>query len=129
MTTKPEEVSESGKWGADHEIGSGVGTFRVYGPLGACEHDRLPGMLYQIRESRSRIGQGICSVTDDEAIIAAVLFFNGLREDQPMLGADVGAVQIQKLHGVYLAEAAGLRQKGQKLLGRQFRGKSLFCFA
>ena len=73
------------------------------------------GVLDEIRQSRRRVGQRVGAVADDEAVIEGIILLHGLRHHQPVLRAEVGAVDAAQGQCVGAAELVQLRQMSQKL--------------
>ena len=55
-------------------------------------------------------------MADDEAIVEGVVFLHGLGHHEPVLGAQVGAVDAAQSQCLRAAELLQLRQVGQQLL-------------
>lgn len=89
------------------EIGPGVGDGKVDGLLGTGDDDGFPVVLNEIGKGGSRVGHGIRAVADYEAVIVFVLSLDKSRKSQPLGGVNVGAVEIERLNGVDLAELPG----------------------
>ena len=109
------------------QIDFGIGRVETDGLLSAGEDHRLGAALNEIAEGRGGIGHGIRAVGDDEAIIAPIIFPDAAHHLQPVLRPHIGAVQIQQLHTVHIADAGNGRQVAQQLLCGQLRGKAVLC--
>lgn len=81
----------------------------------AGEDDGFVGVLDEIRQSRRRVGQRVGAVADDEAVVEGIVLLHGLRHHQPVLRAEVGAVDAAQGQRVGAAELVQLRQMSQKL--------------
>ena len=68
------------------------------------ENHRFWTALDQIAETCGCISHGVCTMGDDKAIIAVIVFPDAPHHIQPMLRAHVSAVQIQKLYAFYIAD-------------------------
>ena len=94
----------------------GVGDLIGDGLLGACQDDGLVGVLNEVRKGRRRVGQRIGAVADDEAIVEGVILLHSPGHHEPVLGAQVGAVDAAQRQCLGAAELLQLRQVGQQLL-------------
>ena len=94
----------------------GVGDLIGDGLLGACQDDGLVGVLNEVRKGRRRVGQRIGAVADDEAIVEGVILLHSPGHHEPVLGAQVGAVDAAQGQCLRAAELLQLRQVGQQLL-------------
>ena len=86
--------------------------------MGCCAPVRMTGfvgVLDEIRQSRRRVGQRVGAVADDEAVVEGIILLYGLRHHQPVLRAEVGAVDAAQGQRVGAAELVQLRQMSQKL--------------
>ena len=72
--------------------------------LRAGNDDGLGGILNQVGQCGGGIGHGIGAVGDHKAVVQGVVFLQGGADLQPVGGADVGAVQVHQLHGLYVAQ-------------------------
>ena len=106
-----------GKEQAVVEVGPGVGRVQVDGLLGARQDDGLGGILDQVREGGRRIGHGVRPMADDEAVIVLVGRFNGAGHLDPVLGLNVGGVQVDELDGGDVNEVTRLGHKGEEVPG------------
>ena len=107
------------------QVDLGIGGVKADGLLGSGEDDGLGAALDQIAEGRGGIGHGVCAVGDDKAVITVIVIPDAARHSQPMLRPHVGAVQVQQLHAVHIADAGDGRQMAQKLLRGQFRRQAV----
>ena len=86
------------------KVALGVGTVVPDGLLGPGEDDGLGAVLDEIAQGRRRIGHGVRPVGEDEAVVVIVVRPDAAGHGQPVLGGDVGAVQVQDLQAVRPAE-------------------------
>ena len=112
------DAPAAGVEGADDAVAKvflGVGDLVGDGLLCAGEDDGFVGVLDEIRQSRRRVGQRVGAVADDEAVVEGIILLYGLRHHQPVLRAEVGAVDAAQGQRVGAAELVQLRQMSQKL--------------
>ena len=112
------DAPAAGVEGADDAVAKvflGVGDLVGDGLLCAGEDDGFVGVLDEIRQSRRRVGQRVGAVADDEAVVEGIILLHGLRHHQPVLRAEVGAVDAAQGQRVGAAELVQLRQMSQKL--------------
>ena len=102
----------------------GVCGVKADGPLGPGEDNGLRAPLDQVAQGRRRIGHGVRTVGEDEAVVAPIVFPEAPGHLEPVAGADVGAVQVQKLEAVHGANFRNTRDMAQKLLRGQLRGEA-----
>ena len=107
------------------QVALGVGAVKPDGLLRARDNDGLGAVLDQIAEGRGGVGHGVGAVRNDEAVVLVIMRADGLRESQPVLGADVGAVQIVALNAVHLAVIADVGNEFKQLIGVKLGGKSV----
>ena len=81
----------------------------------AGEDDGFVGVLDEVGQRRRRVGQRVGAVADDEAVVEGIIFLHGLCHHQPVLRAEVGAVDAAQGQRVGAAELVQLRQMSQKL--------------
>ena len=105
------------------QIAFGVGAVKPDGLLRARDDDGLGAVLNEIAEGGGGVGHGVGTVRNDEAVILVIMCTDGLRQPQPMLRADVGAVQIVALHAVHLTVIADVGDKFQQLEGIKLGGE------
>ena len=108
----------AGVKGADDAVAQvflGVGDLVGDGLLCAGEDDGLVGVLDEVGQCRRRVGQCVGAVADDEAVVEGVIFLHGLCHHQPVLRAEVGAVDAAQGQRVGAAEVVQLGQMGQQL--------------
>ena len=103
------------------QVVAGVGVPVVDGLLAAGQHDGLGGVLHHIAQRRGGVGHGVGAVGDHKAVVLAVMVPDGLCHAAPVLRADVGGVQVIKLHRVDPAHSFQLRHKLQQLGRRDGR--------
>ena len=101
-----------------------VGGLKADGPLGACEDDGLGTALDQVAQTRGGVGHGVRAVADHEAVVLPVAGPDGRRHAGPVLGLDVGAVQVEELGALHLADAGDIGDIAQQLLAGQLRRKA-----
>ena len=77
--------------------------------MGSGDDNGLGRVLDQIGQSCGSIGHGVCTVTDDEAVIGIIMFPDGGSNFQPVAGLHVRAVNVDKLKRIGLTEFAGIR--------------------
>ena len=85
--------------GADHAVAQvflSVGDLVGDGLLRTGQDDGLVGVLDQVGQRRRRVCQRIGAVADDEAIVQGVVLLYSLGHFQPMLRAEVGAVDVEQ---------------------------------
>ena len=70
------------------------------------ENDGLRAALDQIAQGSSRVGHGVGAVADNESVVGVVIFAQSVHHAQPVLRADIGAVQIIELDAIHPAELA-----------------------
>ena len=107
------------------QIALGVGAVKPYGLLCTGEDYRLGAVLYQIAEGGGGVCHGVGTVTDNEAVVAVIVFTNRFGNAQPVLRADVGAVEIIFLQTIYAAHMADVGKKFKELLGVKLGNKPL----
>ena len=105
----------TGKAETVQQIFPGVGDGVGQGPLGAGEDNGLAGILDEVGEGGGGVGHGICAMGNDKAVILLKIGLDSFHHKQPMLRLDVGGVNIQQLHSVYLTEPGRLRHTFQQL--------------
>ena len=86
------------------QVDLGVRGVKADGLLGSGKDDGLGTALDEVGESRRRIGHGVRPVGEDEAVVVIVVRPDAAGHGQPVLGGDVGAVQVQDLQAVRPAE-------------------------
>ena len=94
---------------AVREIGLCVGDLQVDGLLGAGDDDGLFRVLNQVGEGRGGVRHGICAVADHEAIVRVIMLLYGFSDEKPVLRLHIGAVDVQDLNGICVAEAGHIR--------------------
>ena len=99
----------AGKTKAVTQVDSGIRIFHIDRLLSACNDNGLGGILNQIGECGGRVGHGIRSVTDDKAVVFFVVRLDGLRHGEPVFWLHIGAVYIEYLKAVRLAELLCIR--------------------
>ena len=112
------DAPAAGVEGADDAVAKvflGVGDLVGDGLLCAGEDDGFVGVLDEVGQSRRRVGQRVGAVADDEAVVEGIVLLHGLRHHQPVLRAEVGAVDAAQGQRVGTAELVQLRQMSQKL--------------
>ena len=107
------------------KIGAGVRIARVGGALRAREHDGLIRALNEVGERRGGICHGVRAVRHDKAVVRRIAFLDDAGDLQPVYAVDVGAVQIEGLDGVHLADFTHFWDACKQLLGRERGRKSL----
>ncbi len=110
---------------AVEEICFGVGDFAVDGLLRARDDDGFRGVLHKVGDCRGGIRHGIGAVAYDKAVVAAVVFADGIGEAQPYGGGDVRAVDIAELERVHFAEFRNARDVFEDFVGGQLRGQTV----
>ena len=96
------------------QVGLGIGNLQVNGFLGTGDDNRFWRILDQVGESGCGVGQGVGAMTDNKAIVLIVIFFNAGRDYQPVLWLDVGAVNVDDLHGSHFTELFDIRYETKK---------------
>ena len=91
------------------QVDSGIRIFHIDRLLCASNNNGLQGILNQIRECGGRVGHGIRSVTDDKAVVFFIVRLDGLRHGEPVFWLHIGAVYIEYLKAVRLAELLCIR--------------------
>ena len=103
------------------QVDLGVRGVEADGLLGAGEDDGLGAALDEVGEPRRRIGHGVRPVGQDEAVILVIMLPDAAGHTKPVLGGDVGAVQVQDLQAVGPAELRNGGDMAQKLLRAELR--------
>ena len=103
------------------QVDLGVRGVEADGLLGPGEDDGLGAALNEVGKPRRRIGHGVRPVGQDEAVIVVIMLPDTAGHGQPMLGSDVGAVQVQDLQAVRPAELRDGGDVAQKLLRAELR--------
>ena len=109
----------AGVAGADDAVPQvllGVGDLIGDGLLGTRQDDGLIGILDEVGEGRRRVRQRIGAVADDKAIVQRVIFLHGPGHHEPVLRAQVGAVDAAQGQRFRAAKLLQLGQVGQQLL-------------
>ena len=112
----------------DHAVSQvflGIGDLVGDGLLGTGEDDGLVGVLDQVGQRRSRVGQRIGAVADDEAIVQGVILLHGLGHHEPVFRAEVGAVDAAQRQRFGDAQVVQLGQMRQKLFAGEHRFQAL----
>ena len=91
-----------------------VGDLVGDGLLGTGEDDGLVRVLDEVRKRRRRVGQRVGAVADDEAVVQGVVLLHGLGHHEPVLLAEVGAVDAAQGQRFRDAQVVELRQVGQQ---------------
>ena len=102
----------------------GVGGVGADGPLRAGEDDGLGTGLDEIAQGGGGIGHGVRAVGEDKAVVAVVILADTLGDLEPVPGLHIGAVHVQQLHTVYLANLREGRDQSDQLPGGQLGGKA-----
>ena len=89
---------------------------------------RFGAFLYKVRKSRGSIRHSVGAVADYEPVVFIVIRTDSLRHFEPPCGGNVGAVDIHKLHGIYVAYIRNV-DAGKYFVRRHRRSKSVFAFS
>ena len=103
----------------------GIGDLVGDGLLGTGEDDGLVRVLDQVGQCRRRVGQGVGAVADDEAVVEGVVLLHGLCHHEPVLRAEVRAVDAAQRQRLGAAELLQLGQMGQQFVAGQDRPEPL----
>ena len=95
------------------------------GLLCAGEDDGLVSVLDQIGQRRCGVSQRVGAVADDEAVIQGIVLLYGTGHGQPVLRAEVGAVDAAQSQGLRLAQLLQTWQVRQQLLAGKHRFQPL----
>ena len=77
------------------EIRLGVRVFKQDRLLRTGQNDRLRGILDQIGKRGGGVGHRVRAVDDDKAVEFSVVFTDGVRDRQPVVGRDIGRIQTE----------------------------------
>ena len=108
------------------QVDLGVCGVEADGLLGAGEDDGLGAALDEVGEPGGGVGHGVRAVGEDEAVVLLVVLPDAAGHPEPVLGGDVGAVQVQELHAVHPAELRDGGDMAQKLLRAELGGEAAF---
>ena len=84
----------SGKAQAVEKVGPRVRHVKVDGLLGACDDDRLAGVLDEVGHGGGCVGHRVRSMADHKAVVIVVVFFQNLSKFQPVFRMHVCAVDV-----------------------------------
>mmetsp|Transcript_9999 Transcript_9999/g.36525 ORF Transcript_9999/g.36525 Transcript_9999/m.36525 type:complete len:303 (-) Transcript_9999:279-1187(-) len=86
-----------------------VGAGRVERKLGSCEDNRLAEARKQKRHGAGGVGERVCAVNDDEAVVVLATGIEGTRDEQPLVGSNSARVQVEEDLALDVSEARDLR--------------------